>query len=405
MTEILHVDVDAFFASVEVLKNPNLREKPVIVGGLGPRGVVAAATYEARIYGIRSAMPIFKAKQLCPGAIFIAPDMKSYRDYSARLSVILNRFTPLIEFASLEEAYMDVTGAQKLFGSSYEIAKRIRREIYEELGLTASIGIAEKKFIAKIASKTAKPKIDEKAKIIYPGKGIVEVKRQAERGFLADLSVRMLPGIGPKLSERLKGFGIHKIKDLEALELTVLEKKFGKAAAAKLYNLCRGNDGDQIISESRRKSVSIEQTFSDDVLDPLLLHPYLKHFARVLSKSASEKNCAVNRVFIKIKFSNFEITTKNYSFNPKIPDYDFLYEIALRLLERVNLKGPVRLIGLGLTYAGSSQVLFGNLFDSNKLGLSEAVGRLNEKYGDNVVTYGGSFDLGKPRGRDENNWG
>ena len=260
---ILHVDMDAFFVSVELLRRPQLRGLPVVVGGTGRRGVVAAASYEARRFGVFSAMPSMRARRLCPTAVFIPGDHDAYAAASAQVFEVFRSFTPHVESISLDEAFLDVTGSVRLFGGPREMAERIRAEVTERTRLTCSVGVAANMFLAKMASVEAKPKAGPHG--VDPGPGVFEIPPGREIDFLHPLPVRRLWGVGPATHQRLDRLGVTTIGDLAAVPPVALRGAIGQAAATRLLELANGIDERRVDSARPVKSVSHEETFAHDL--------------------------------------------------------------------------------------------------------------------------------------------
>lgn len=255
MTVILHVDMDAFYASVAELDHPEFKGKPLVVGA-GTRGVVLSANYAARKFGIRAAMPVGRAKRMAPQAIFIAPEHQRYSEISHRIMEIFHTFTPLVEPISLDEAFLDVTGSQKLFGSGREIAAAIRSRVETEEGITCSVGIAQSKFIAKLASQHCKPN------------GMLEIKSDRILEFLHPLPVRAIWGVGPKTAESLERLGLHTVSDIAHTPRATLIRALGEATGASLYELAWGRDYRDVIPDEPEKSIGNEETFGEDLDNP-----------------------------------------------------------------------------------------------------------------------------------------
>jgi len=335
--KIIHIDMDAFYASVEQRDDPMLRGRPVVVAWRGNRSVVCAASYEARKYGVRSAMAAVHAERLCPDAIFVPPDFVRYKAVSSAVREIFRRHTDLIEPLSLDEAYMDVTANKLNLPTATMVAKTIRREIREELNLTASAGVAPNKFLAKIASDWRKP---DGLFVIQPG----DVS-----SFLVSLAVGRIPGVGKVTEERLKQIGVATVGDLQGLEATALEEHFGRYGR-RLYELARGIDHNRVIPNRPTKSISAEDTFERD----LFLDETEEMIRRLAEKvwNASRKEERVGRtVVLKLKTREFEILTRSRT--PAIPpeSCEELTAIALSLRERVSLGAErrFRLVGVGLS--------------------------------------------------------
>jgi len=335
--KILHVDMDTFYASVEQRDDPQLRGKPVIVAWRGNRSVVCAASYEARRFGVRSAMPAIRAERLCPDAIFIAPDFTRYREVSRMVRGIFKRHTDLVEPLSLDEAYLDVTENKTGLPTATRVACVIREQIREELNLTASAGVAPNKFLAKIASDWRKP---DGLFVIQPGD--VDM-------FLLPLPVGRLPGVGKVTGEKLETFGIRTVKDLRGLDLPTLEGQFGRHGL-RLYELARGLDNSEVVPDRPVQSMSAEDTFEHDV--PLAeTEPMIRRLAdKVWSASRKESRIA-HTVVLKLKTSEFNILTRSHTPCSPPSSCEELINIALSLRERVDL-GPqqrFRLVGVGLS--------------------------------------------------------
>ena len=335
--KIVHVDMDAFYASVEQRDDPRLRGKPVVVAWRGNRSVVCAASYEARRFGVRSAMPAVRAERLCPDAIFVPPDFVRYRAVSRLVREIFKRHTDLIEPLSLDEAYLDVTENKTGLATATRVARAIRAQIREELNLTASAGVAPNKFLAKIASDWRKPD------------GLFVIQPDDVDAFLPPLPVGRLPGVGKITEARLEKLAIKTVGDLRALELVELERLFGRNGF-RLYELARGIDNSPVIPDRPTQSISAEDTFERDV--PLSETELL--IRRLAEKVwlASRKETRVARtVVLKLKTSDFRILTRSHT--PAAPPFtcDDLTQIVLSLRARVNLdrRQTFRLVGVGLS--------------------------------------------------------
>jgi len=335
--KIVHIDMDAFYASVEQRDDPHLRGKPVIVAWRGNRSVVCAASYEARKFGVRSAMPAVRAERLCPNAVFLPPDFPRYRAVSRQVREILQRHTDLVEPLSLDEAYLDVSENKTGLLTATLVARTIREQIRTELQLTASAGVAPNKFLAKIASDWKKPD------------GLFVIQPEDVDAFLLPLPVGRLPGVGKVTEEKLKAFEVHKIADLRRLDLPTLESRFGRYGV-RLYELARGVDESKVVPDRPTQSISAEDTFELDV--PLTeTEPMIRKLAE-LTWAASRKESRIARtVVLKLKTAEFKILTRSHTPSSPPSSCEELTAIALSLRERVAL-GPqqrFRLVGVGLS--------------------------------------------------------
>ncbi|HSZ60316.1 MAG TPA: DNA polymerase IV [Terriglobales bacterium] len=337
MRKIIHVDMDAFYASVEQRDDAQLRSKPVIVAWQGKRSVVCAASYEARAFGVHSAMPAVRAERLCPSAIFVAPDFTRYRAVSNSVREIFKRHTDLIEPLSLDEAYLDVTENKMGLPTATLVARTIREQIRKELQLTASAGVAPNKFLAKLASDWRKPD------------GLFVIQPEDTDAFLLPLLVGRLPGVGKVTGEKLANLSTKTVGDLRRLGLPVLEQHFGRYGL-RLHELARGIDDTPVVPDRPTQSISVEDTFQQDVFLEET-EPMIRHLAEKLW-SASRKELRIARtVVLKLKTSEFKILTRSHT--PESPPLscEELTEIALKLRERVRLDPwqRYRLVGLGLS--------------------------------------------------------
>ena len=378
--DILHIDLDAFFASVEQLRDPSLKGKPVIVGGdPAGRGVVAAASYEARQYGVRAAMPTAQAKRLCPHAVFVRGSHGVYGEYSARFFDILDTYSPLVEPVSLDEGYMDLTGCDRLHrGPAERTAERIRQHIRDELGLVASIGMGTNKLIAKVASGQAKPD------------GFLHVPPGQERDFLAPLAVGCIPGIGPKGQKQLQRLGIRTVGQLCALSLKQLERHFGDWGVA-LYHRSRGrHDSPVHRSEEPAKSISRETTLQRDSLDRAFLSATLSHLTEKAGAQLRKENLFARGVTLKLRFRDFTTITRSCTFNAPTHNDHLLFESIGKLFTRAyRERVPVRLVGVALTHLTPHRMAQKDLFtDSNPDRwdrLYKSIDRLRGRYGFNTI--------------------
>jgi DNA polymerase-4 len=337
MRKIVHIDMDAFYASVEQRDQPELQGKPVVVAWRGRRSVVCAASYEARRYGIHSAMPALRAEKMCPDAIFVAPDFTRYRTVSKQIREIFLSHTDLVEPLSLDEAYLDVSENKTGLATATEVAEMIRAQIYERTSLTASAGVAPNKFIAKIASDWRKPN------------GIFVVRPHQIERFLHDLPVKKLPGVGKATQSTLSAMGVAKVSDLLSFELHALQSQFGRFGV-RLYNLARGVDNNEVRPDRPVKSISSEQTFATD-LTLSELSQATRSSAERTWVAATKSDRSGRTVVLKLKTSAFQSITRSVTPPTRPRSVEDLTELALRLLERVNLPESTkyRLVGVGLS--------------------------------------------------------
>ncbi len=375
MRAILHVDMDAFYASVEQRDRPELRGQPVVVGGHLRRGVVLAASYEVRPFGVRSAIPMARALKLAPAAVVVSPRFAAYAEASEQVFAILERYTPLIEPLSLDEAFLDVTASQALFGTPAEIATRLRREIAAEVRLPASAGIASSKFVAKIASDLAKPD------------GQREVPPEETREFLAALPVSRLWGVGPKLEERLHRLGLRLVGDLASRDEGWLAARLGDLGAH-LAALARGEDDRPVIPDRSSKSIGAEDTFEEDVADLEVLKPRLHAQALRVARRLRKAGLRTRVVQLKLKLDDFTLQTRRCTLDRPTDDGQELYRHALALLERAPLPRPVRLTGVSaqeLDEVGEAQLgLFGEP-PRRSDALNRALDAIAERFGRGAV--------------------
>ncbi|MGN0921049.1 MAG: DNA polymerase IV [Cellvibrio sp.] len=336
MRKIIHIDADAFYAAIEIRDDPSLKGKPVAVGGTtDQRGVIATCSYEARTFGIHSAMPTRTALKLCPHLILIKPRMDVYRAASAEMRRIFSDYTSLIEPLSLDEAYLDVSESTLLKGSATLIAEEIRRRVFAKLSITVSAGVAPNKMLAKIASDWNKPN------------GIFVITPKMVDDFIRDLPVKKIHGVGRSLSQKLLNIGVERCEDLQTIDLFTLTQKFG-SMGPRLYDLCRGIDNRPVVSERRRKSLSVENTFSEDVtsLDECISKlPELIGKLNVRLKKL-DASYIVNKIFVKIKFSDFTTTTLERQ--GKFTNLESYIPLLSEAYDRQP--GKVRLLGVGVTF-------------------------------------------------------
>lgn len=334
--KIIHVDMDAFYASVEQMDNPELKGKPVAVGGSKNRGVVAAASYEARKFGVRSALSGALAKKYCPNIIFVKPRFERYKEISRKVQAIFFDYTDLVEPLSLDEAYLDVTQNKKGNPSATLIAKEIRERIFKEVGLTASAGISVNKFVAKIASDINKP---NGQKTVNPDEVLT---------FLEELPIRKFYGVGKVTTEKMYQLGIFTGLDLRSKELEFLEKHFGKSGSF-YYYVVRGIHNSEVKSERIAKSVATEHTFDENLSSEIFMEDKLQVIAEQLEKRLQKQNLAGKTVTLKIKYSDFTQQTRSKTLPYFIANKSLLFETVKELLYQERMKNSVRLLGISVT--------------------------------------------------------
>ncbi|MBI5394339.1 MAG: DNA polymerase IV [Verrucomicrobia bacterium] len=378
---ILHVDMDAFFTSVEQRDRPELRGKPVVVGAPpDKRGVVAAASYEARKFGIHSAMPSRTAYRLCPHAVFLRGDHDKYSRESERVMAILRDFTPLVEQVSVDEAFLDVTASLRLFGSGEKIAREIKRRVRETTGLTASIGVAPNKFLAKLASDLKKPD------------GLAVITEENKLAILRPLPVNRIHGVGEKTEPLLHDLGIHTIGDLERFPLETLRSRFG-VWAGELKARARGEDDRPVVPFSEPKSISGETTFERDIRDEGRMEKVVWELAEEVARRLREEGVRGRTVQLKLRWSDFTTLTRRATLAEPTDDAARIAETALRLLRKeLAADRPVRLLGVGAQNLerGAAQL---DLFDqrtARKAQLQRAADAVKAKFGEGKLKRGGA---------------
>jgi DNA polymerase-4 len=370
---ILHVDMDAFYASVSIKDNPKLQGKPVVVGA-GVRGVVLSANYEARKFGIRAAMPVGRAQRLAPTAIFIPPDHTRYHEVSEHVMKIFRDVSPHVEPISLDEAFIDVTGAKRLLGSGREIAMMIRAKVEKEQGITCSVGIAHNKFIAKLASQHCKPN------------GLLEIATDQILSFLHPLPANAIWGVGPKTNEQLEKLGLRTVGEIANTPLSTLIRALGEAAGSSLYELAWGRDYREVISYEPEKSISAAETFASDIDDP---EEILREFLRLCEKATLRMRDAgycAKTISIKVRFSDFKTITRSKKMDQPISGTKESFEVAKQLYLALKLdRVRIRLVGVsleGLTPAdeAAEQLLIGQR-DVGWREADSAIDRVKAKFG------------------------
>jgi DNA polymerase-4 len=384
---VLHLDLDAFFASVEQRDKPSLRGKPVVVGGVGQRGVVATASYEARVFGVHSAMPAHEARRRCPHAAFLGGRFDAYRTASGQVMGLLRSLSPLVEPLSLDEAFLDVTASRQLFGPPAAIASRIRAEILRKLRLPASAGIAAVKFVAKIASDFAKPN------------GQHEVPPAETRAFLAPLAVARLWGVGPKMDEALRRLGLRTIADIAAADPDRLESRLPGSRG--LWELAHGIDERDVVPDRTAKSIGAEDTFDED-LEKGELGAHVHAQALRVGRRLRRAGVKARTVQLKVKLADFRLITRRTTLDEATDDGQTLYRAAQELLAKVPLPTRVRLTGVSaqeMVAAGSQQELFAPP-PGRVQHLNEALDKIAARFGSGAVVTADINDIeerGGPR--------
>jgi DNA polymerase-4 len=387
MRTILHVDLDAFFAAVEQRDRPELRGRPVIVGGSDPtqRGVVSAASYEARAFGVHSAMPLRTAYRLCPQGVFLPVDGRKYQAASREVMAILRRFTPQVQPISIDEAFLDVTGSRALFGDGETIARTIKRTVHDEVGLTASVGVAATKLVEKIGSDLRKPD------------GLVVVPPGEEAAFLAPLPISRLWGVGEKTAAVLREFGVQTIGDLAALPPDALERRFGKHGAA-LVERAHGVDADPVATGDRAKSIGHEHTFGHDTADREVIERTLLGMADGVAWRLRAAGLKAATITLKLRDSSFATITRQTTLDVPGDLTEPIYEAALVLLRRELHGQRIRLVGVTASnFRDREQLsLFGAAEDPKRHQAAEAMDSIRRKYGERAVTRGRLVRAGVP---------
>ncbi len=333
-TRILHVDMDAFYASVEVLHDPSLAGRPLIVGGMEGRGVVSSASYEARRFGVRSAMSVGRALQLCPQAIVVVPRFERYSEVSKKVMGIFRDITPLVEPLSIDEAFLDVGGARRLWGSPGRIGRMVRARVLAETGLTCSVGVAATKHVAKIASTASKPD------------GLLIVSEAETQAFLASRPVGALWGVGPKAVEALESRGIRMVSDVLRTPRGVLDRALGPALGARISQLARGHDPRSVQTEHTEKSIGHEETFLEDVADMATLRSEFRRLADRVAGRLRAGGWEARTIAVKVRLSDFTTLSRSVSVPEPTNVGQRIGDVAIELFSKIELSQPVRLVGV-----------------------------------------------------------
>jgi DNA polymerase-4 len=406
---ILHADMDAFFVSVELLRRPDLVGKPVVVGGTGRRGVVAAASYEARRFGVHSALPSAIARRRCPHAIFLAGDHARYAEVSARVREVFDRYTPTVEPLSLDEAFLDMTGAGRLFGSGRAIAQRIRDDVSSELRLSCSVGVAPNKFLAKLASVEAKPLA--RPDRVLPGAGVVVVEPGAEREFLDPLPVERLWGVGPATLDRLHRLGVVRVSELALIDERTLAAALGDHQARHLLALATGRDDRPVEPDRDVKSIGHEETYPTDLHTPDEIDRELVRLADAVARRLRRSGVGGRTLTLKVRFAGFTTITRSVTSRDAV---DLAHEIVAVLrpvLETIDPSPGIRLLGVSASNLAppARQLSFDDAVDDtpDHAAATAALDAIRDRFGADAIGRASVLDGGRlrivERGRQQ--WG
>lgn len=407
---VLHVDMDAFFASVEVQKDPSLAGKPVIVGGSGERGVVASCSYEARAYGIRSAMPSVRARRLCPHAVFVHGHYDDYARVSRQIHEVFASVTPLVEGIALDEAFLDVTGARRLLGSPEQIAWSVRQAVLDTTGLSCSVGVATNKLIAKLASEEAKPSATMAGPA--PGRGVFVVEPGDEVRFLHPLPVRALWGVGPATHQRLARFGVETVGDLAKVPVETLISALGRSAGQHLHDLAWARDDRRVVTSQAAKSIGHEETYPKDLYDADDLRREVVRLSDGVASRLRGAGLACRTVTLKVRYADFQTITRSRSEPAPIDTGPAIAAIADELLADVDTSRGIRLLGISGSNLGPPGGRQLTLEDAARGAggwqrAAEAVDTIRERFGDASVGPAALLADGELRAkrRGEQQWG
>ena len=383
---VLHVDMDAFFAAVEALKDHSLRGKPLIVGGSGERGVVASCSYEARAYGIRSAMPSVQARRLCPQAVFVHGSYDDYSAISRQIHDVFRSVTPLVEGIALDEAFLDVTGARRLLGTPEEIAWKVRADVEAATGLTCSVGVATSKLIAKLASEEAKPSASTSGMV--PGAGVFSVAPGGEVSFLHPLPVRALWGVGPATHRRLARFGVETVGDLARVPVESLIAVLGRSAGRHLHELAWARDTRPVVSDQATKSIGHEETYPRDLYDEADLRREVIRLSDSVAARLRAAGLACRTVTLKVRYADFQTITRSHSEPAPVDTGPAIAAVAEGLLDDVDLGRGVRLLGVSgsnLAEPGGRQLTLDDAKPEDWERAAAAVDSIRDRFGDAAV--------------------
>lgn len=373
---IMHVDMDAFYASVEILDNPNLKGLPVIVGGRSARGVVSTCSYEARKFGVHSAMPLFEARRLCPHGVYLPVRPHRYAEISGKIMAIFRETSPLVEQLSIDEAFLDLTGMERL-GGAETIAHQVQDRIQEELKLSASVGLAPNKFLAKLASDMDKPH------------GFVKITPGEAETMLAPMPVTKIFGIGRSAEDKLKQFGIEKIGQLASADVTILRKVFG-INAEQVKRLALGLDDRPVVNEEEAKSIGKENTFDYDLTDFESCRDEVLDLSGQVGWRLRRENLAGHTVTLKVKFADFHTITRSSTGDRLIAWDEDIFSLAEQMLRKINVKPGVRLLGVSVSnlFRPEDEPVLGFAEDERMQRRNRAIDSLKSKFGENIIKRG-----------------
>lgn len=373
---IMHVDMDAFYASVEILDNPNLKGLPVIVGGRSARGVVSTCSYEARKFGVHSAMPLFEARRLCPHGVYLPVRPHRYAEISGKIMAIFRETSPLVEQLSIDEAFLDLTGMERL-GGAETIAHQVQDRIQEELKLSASVGLAPNKFLAKLASDMDKPH------------GFVKITPGEAEAMLAPMPVTKIFGIGRSAEDKLKQFGIEKIGQLASADVAILRKVFG-INAEQVKRLALGLDDRPVVNEEEAKSIGKENTFDYDLTDFESCRDEVLDLSGQVGWRLRRENLAGHTVTLKVKFADFHTITRSSTGDRLIAWDEEIFSLAEQMLRKINVKPGVRLLGVSVSslFRPEDEPVLGFAEDERMQRRNRAIDSLKSKFGENIIKRG-----------------
>lgn len=373
---IMHVDMDAFYASVEILDNPDLKGLPVIVGGRSARGVVSTCSYEARKFGVHSAMPLFEARRLCPHGVYLPVRPHRYAEMSGKIMAIFRETSPLVEQLSIDEAFLDLTGMERL-GGAETIAHQVQDRIQEELKLSASVGLAPNKFLAKLASDMDKPH------------GFVKITPGEAETMLAPMPVTKIFGIGRSAEDKLKQFGIEKIGQLASADVAILRKVFG-INAEQVKRLARGLDDRPVVNEEEAKSIGKENTFDYDLTDFESCRDEVLDLSGQVGWRLRRENLAGHTVTLKVKFADFHTITRSSTGDRLIAWDEDIFSLAEQMLRKINVKPGVRLLGVSVSslFRPEDEPVLGFAEDERMQRRNQAIDSLKSKFGENIIKRG-----------------